>query len=397
MKRNHFGQNLTVAFLLIVFGSSSLCAQQEAGQQQTDEQTAKEYVFTVDRQLDATSVKSQGRTGTCWCFASASFLESELMRMGKGEHDLSEIFVVKNIYNDKARNYVLRQGKANFGEGALAHDCMSAIGRFGVVPEEVYNGLMDGNGRHDHAEMFTVLESVVVAMAKRRNLSKHWDDAFRAVMDVYLGESPQEFSYRGNNYTPQSLAKSLGIDVANYVNLTSYMHHPFGKPFVLEIPDNFSNGSFHNVPIDDLVQTIDRAIEKGYTIAWDGDISERGFSRNKGMAILPKDPNRPDVYTIPGEEIEVTQEMRQETLENFSTTDDHLMHLVGVAHDQKGTKYYIIKNSWGEVGDHNGYLYMSEAYVRLKTVAILVHKDALAEEDDVTTPSDSTVAQDENE
>ena len=340
------------------------------------------YEFTLHKSLDTTDVKSQGSTGTCWCFASTSFIESELMRQDKGEFDLSEMFVVKNAYLNKAHNFLRRQGKTNFGQGALAHDFIRAASDHGLVPESVYDGLDEGAEKHDHAEMFAVLNGMLDGLVKRRRLSDRWPTAFESVTASYLGESPVEFSYEGKSYTPKSFAKHLGFNADDYVNITSFSHQPFGKPFVLEIPDNFSSGLFENVAIDDLVATIDHAIESGYTVAWDGDVSEKGFSKSKGLAVLPVKDNE-DYLKFPGEEIEVDQAMRQETFESHSTTDDHLMHLTGIAHDQNGNKYYLIKNSWGEVGDHDGYLYMSEAYVRMKTVAILVHKDAFKK------PSDS--------
>ena len=345
-----------------------------------EEEKPEPYEFTIKHSVECSDVKSQGRTGTCWCFATTSFIESELLRQDKGEHDLSEIFIVKNVYLNKAHNYIRRQGKTNFGEGALAHDYIRAASQHGLVPESVFDGLDPGQEEHDHAEMFDVLEGMLGGLEKRRRLSKEWPAAFNSVLDVYLGSSPTEFSYQEKDYTPKSFAEHLGFNADDYVNITSFSHHKFGKQFVLEIPDNFSSGLFHNMPIDDLVSTIDTAIKDGYSVAWDGDVSERGFSKSSGLAVLPVE-DRKDYLKYPGEEIEVDQKMRQETFEEHSTTDDHLMHLTGIAHDQDGNKYYLIKNSWGEVGEHDGYLYMSEAYVRLKTVAILVHKDVVGSHD----------------
>ncbi len=334
------------------------------------------YQFEISKSLATSAVKSQGNTGTCWCFASTSFIESELMRQGKGEIDLSEMFIVKNVYLNKAHNFLRRQGKTNFGEGALAHDYIRAASEHGLVPESVYDGLEQGQTKHDHAEMFSVLEGMLNGLVKRRRLSDRWPVAFDSVTSAYLGESPTEFSRDGKTFSPKSFAEHLSFDAKDYVNITSFSHRPFGESFVLEIPDNFSSGLFHNMPIDDLVATIDHAIESGYTVAWDGDVSERGFSKSKGIAVLPA-KGRDDFLKVPGEEIQVDQAMRQSTFEAHSTTDDHLMHLTGIAHDQHGNKYYLIKNSWGSVGDQDGYIYMSEAYVRLKTIAILVHKDAV--------------------
>ena len=355
--------------------SDSSSAEAKVDQAESDEKKEPEpYKFTIESSVDATDVKAQGKTGTCWSFASTSFIESELIREGKGKHDLSEMFVVKNVYLNKAHNFLRRQGKTNFGEGALAHDFIRAASQHGLVPESVYDGLDEGVDKHDHGEMFSVLNGMLEGLVKRRRLSKKWPIAFDSVTSSYLGESPTEFSYEGDSYTPKSFAEKLEFNAKNYVNVTSFSHQPFGEPFVLEIPDNFSSGLFHNMPIDNLVETIDRAIENGYSVAWDGDVSESGFSKSKGLAVLPV-KDRKNYLKYPGDEKTVDQKMRQETFEEHSTTDDHLMHLCGIARDQNGNKYYLIKNSWGEVGDHDGYLYMSEAYVRLKTIAILVHKD----------------------
>ena len=365
------------ALLIVSLLTGPALLAQEDTDQPAEEAKPEKYEFVVDVSLPCTDVESQDRTGTCWSYATASFIESELMRQGRGEHELSEMFIVRNIYRDKATNYILRQGKANFGEGALAHDFINAAGRYGLVPDEAYSGLIDGNQSHDHSEMAAVLQGMLEALTGRRNLSPNWDEAYAAVLDTYLGAAPKEFSYQGQAYTPQTFSAQMGFNADDYLNFTSYTHHPFDRPFVLEIPDNFSNGSFHNVPVDRLVEIIDTALDAGYTVAWDGDVSEKAFSAGSGLAVLPAEGRR-DGLKRPGDEMEVTQEMRQETFEELSTTDDHLMHLVGRAHDQLGNKYYIIKNSWGDgTGPYKGYLYMSEPYVRLKTVAILVHKDAI--------------------
>ncbi len=338
--------------------------------------TVPGYQFEVVKQIECTPVKSQDRTGSCWCFATTSFLESELIRRGKGTHNLAEMFIVKNVYRDKAQNFVLRQGKANFDEGALAHDFVNAVEKYGIVPDEVFTGIVSGD-KHDHGEMVSLLKAIAEAAAKQSHPSARWPQAFSQVLDVYLGTSPAEFSYQGETLTAEGLAKKIDFHSSDYVNLTSYSHHPFHRPFVLEIPDNFSSGSFLNLPIDELIATMDHALENGFTVAWDGDVSEPTFSSSKGLAILPADPKRENPLDSPGPEMAVDQAMRQATLESFNTTDDHLMHVVGIAKDQNGTKYYMIKNSWGEVGPLKGLLYMSEAYARLKTVSLLVHKESL--------------------
>ena len=337
------------------------------------------YKFNIEKSVDCTEVKSQDRTGTCWSFATASFLESEAIRLGKPKLDFSEMYVVRKVYQDKALNYILRQGKANFSQGSLSHDLISIANQYGMVPESVYSGKLEGEKIHNHVEMEAILKGLLDGVRNQKRPSKKWKKAFDAVLDVYLGEAPERFTYEGKSYTPKSFAKSMGINPGEYISFTSYTHHPFYEDFVLEIPDNYSNGSFFNVPIEEMQSIVENAIDQGYSIAWDGDVSEKGFSSSEGIAILPENPKREDLFDIPGKELQVSQELRQETFENYSTTDDHLMHLTGVAKDQNGTKYYLIKNSWGERGDFKGYLYMSEAYFKLKTVAVMVHKDAIPE------------------
>jgi len=251
------------------------------------------YDFQIEKSCSVNPIQSQGTTGTCWCFATASFIESELLRKNKGEHHFSEMFIAKNIYRAKAENYLLRQGKAQFSEGALAHDFLNAIETHGLVPESVYDGLSGDKEKHDHGEMASVLTGMLEALTKRSKLSANWQSAVDGVLDAYLGSSPERFEYQGRSYSPVELAKELGYNREDYVSLTSFTHHPFGKPFVLEIPDNFSNGSFLNLPIDDLVQTIDKAIANGYTVAWDGDVSETGFSSSKDTSMSAKSDRLP--------------------------------------------------------------------------------------------------------
>jgi bleomycin hydrolase len=346
---------------------------------QVDIEAKNTYEFETINSIECTPVKSQDRTGTCWSFATSSFLESEIIRKGKGYHDLSEMFVVRNVYRDKAKNYVLRQGKANFSQGSLSHDLIKVAKKYGVVPESVYSGKLDGAKKHDHSEMEAALKGMLDGILSRKSLSPKWSEAFDCVVDVYLGKMPEEFTVSGKTYTPQSYAESLEINPDDYINITSYTHHPFYSQFVLEIPDNYSNGSFYNVPMAELETIVDNAVKNGYSIAWDGDVSEKGFSAKNGIAVLPADAKREDLFENPGEEIKVTQELRQRTFESYATTDDHLMHLTGIAKDQKGNKYYLIKNSWGEIGNFDGFLYMSEAYFQLKTISVMVHKDAIPE------------------
>ncbi len=352
---------------------------------QTIAQTAG-YNFKLEKALSATPVKNQQNTGTCWSFSTTSFVESELIRIGQGEHDLSEMYTVRQIYLEKALNYIRRQGKAQFSEGSLSHDVINIVRKYGAVPESAFNGLNNGDIKYNHSELEAVLQGMLDGMIKNKgNLSNHWKNAVEAILDVYLGEVPAEFKYNEKSYDAKSFAdKVLKINPNDYIELTSYEHHPFYKACVLEIPDNFSNGFYYNVPLADLEKITDNAVTLGYTVAWDCDVSEKGFSQKNGLAILPakswndmtKDEKKA-AFKVPVPQMEVDQAMRQSTFDNYSTTDDHLMHITGIAKDSKGDSYYQVKNSWGERGEFDGYLYASKAYFQLKTVAVMVHKDAI--------------------
>ena len=361
------------------------------------------YKFTPVVELKATPVKNQASTGTCWCFATTSFIESELLRLGKGEYDLSEMFIVRDNYTDKLNDNYLRQGKGNLGPGSVGHDWMYGFKNYGIVPDEVYNGLNYGSPTHNHGELNAFINAVAAVPVQRKNESEQYHKIVDAILDTYLGKIPENFTYKGVNYTPKSFAASLGINPGDYVEITSFTHFPFYTQGLLEIPDNWRMERYYNVPLDELIQTMDYALHNGYTIAWDGDVSERGFSHSKGVAIFPE-LSKVDNYSTtdrarlekmsPGErseeafkfaspfpEVNVTQEIRQAGFENFTTTDDHLMHLTGIVKDQNGTKYYITKNSWGtDRNTFGGYLNMSESYVRAKTISILVHKNAIPAE-----------------
>lgn len=336
-----------------------------------------QYQFTMTNDCHCTTIKNQQNTGTCWSFATSSFLESELIRMSKQDFDLSEMYFVRQIYLDKAQNYIYRQGKAQFSQGGLSHDVISAFVKAGAVPESVYSGKLPGEYMHDHTEMEKAMKGMLDALTSQSRISSKWASAVNGVLDAYMGSVPATFKMDGKEYTPKSYAQSLGIQPEDYVSFTSYSHHPFYQPFVLEIPDNWSNGSFYNLPMDDLVAIARNAVENGYSVAWDGDVSEKGFSAKNGIAVLPVDEKREDLFSRPGEEVAVSQQLRLETFSNYSTTDDHLMHITGLAKDQNGTRYFYTKNSWGEISPYNGYVYMSEPYFRLKTVALMVNKKAI--------------------
>ncbi len=343
---------------------------------------AQNYQFQNVIDVKSTPVISQDKTGTCWSYATTSFLESEIIRMTGKQIDLSEMFNVRNTYMEKAENYVMRQGSAQFSQGALAHDVLKSAEKYGLVPLEVFKGKDDSEEKHDHTEMEATLKGMLDAYTKTKKLSPKWRKAVNAVLDIYLGENPTEFTFEGKKYTPKSFMAYTKINPKDYVSLTSFTHHPFNESFILNIPDNFSNGSFYNVPIDELVKKVDNALAKGYTISLDCDVSEVGFSAKEGIAVVPvnaEDKEKNFLKEI-SEEIKVTQEFRQQEFENYNTTDDHLMHIVGKVKDQNGNVYYVVKNSWGSTGErigNNGYIYMSVPYLKLKTISVTMHKDAL--------------------
>lgn len=341
------------------------------------------YKFTTIKDNSSTVIKDQCRTGTCWSFATASFIESEILRLGGDKVNLSEMYNVRVTYPKKAMNYVRYQGKTQFGAGSLSHDVMNAIRDYGMIPESVYSGINYGVERHNHGEMDAILEGMVKAIVDKNkgNLTDKWDDAIEAVLDVYLGDVPSDFTYEGKKYTPASFRDAMGVKTDDYINITSFTHHPFYQNFILEVPDNFSQGSFQNVPVEELYAIVVKAINDGYTVAWDADVSEKSFSFRNGMAILPAEGvKKDDLFKKVVSEVKVDQAYRQKGFNSFQTTDDHLMHITGIAKDQNGQEYFIIKNSWGQNNPFGGHQYISTAYFKGKTISVLLHKDALSKE-----------------
>ena len=358
------------------------------------------YQFTEVVTVPATPVKNQAATGTCWCFATTSFMESELLRMGKGTYDLSEMFIVRQKYKNQLQDNYLRRGNGNIGQGSLSHTFMNAYRQVGIVPEEVYTGINYDSERHNHSEMVRYMHAIADVAVKTKQRSPEYDKLIANLFDTYLGKLPEKFTYKGKEYTPKSFAESLGLNMDDYIELTSFTHHPYYVKFDVEVPDNWEHSLMYNLPLDEMMETVDYALTNGYTVCWDGDVSEKGFSFTNGVAINPEVKKVEDLsntdrarfeklgekerleevfkFERPYPEIKVTPEVRQAGFESFVTTDDHLMHVTGITKDQNGTKYYITKNSWGtDRNKFGGYLNMSESFGRAKTIYVMVHKDAI--------------------
>ena len=359
--------------------------------------------FTVVKENPITSIKNQNQAGTCWCYSSLAFIESELLRMGKGEYDFSEMFIVHNTYLDRAEKAVRTHGDVSFAQGGSFYDVLYGMEAFGLVPEaEMRPGVMYGMELSNHNELTAVSNAVVDAIAKGNHRSLQsspdgemlWKKSIEAIHDIYLGERPETFVYEGKEYTPKSFYESLGLDASDYVSLTSFTHYPFYTSFALEIPDNWRWAQSYNLPIDELMEVFDNAIMEGYTIAWGSDVSEKGFTR-QGTAVLPDDSKGTDLQgsdmakwlnlteeekkntPMPSSQKWCTQQERQLAYDNWETTDDHGMQIYGIATDQNGTEYYMVKNSWGEAGTYKGLWYVTKAFVRYKTMNIVVHKNAI--------------------
>lgn len=359
------------------------------------------FEFTDIKVIPTTSVKDQNKSGTCWCFSSLSFFEDELLRKTGKEYDLSEMFVVNHCYSDKADKYVRTDGKVNFAQGGSGFDVPYVWERYGAVPEEVYSGLQYGENKHVHGELDAALKAYLQAVVAKPNkkLTTAWRKGLKGILDAYFGEVPETFEYKGKTYTPKTYAESLGLDMKDYVALTSFTHHPFYTQFAVEVPDNWLWGQYWNVPMDELKAIVDNAIDKGYTVVWAADVSEGGFKWTDGVALMPKGKTEGDMtdtelsrwvklsdkdrqndkydFKGPVEEIVVTQELRQEMFDNQETTDDHGMEIVGIAKDQNGNRYYKVKNSWDTNQVYDGFFYVSEPYFLAKTVDILVNREAI--------------------
>lgn len=348
-------------------------------------------------------VRDQNKSGTCWCFCTTSFLEDEVMRKGGPELDLSEMFSVRHCYDDKAKKYVSMDGTINFAQGGAAADVIYVLRNYGVVPESVYSGLNYGEEKHNHYEMADALQAYLKAILKKgnKNLSSAWKKGYDGILDAYFGELPTEFTVDGKKFTPKSYAEYLDLNPDDYINITSFTHHPFYQPFALEIADNWLWDQSQNVPIEELKAIVDNAIDTGYSVVWAADVSEGGFKWRQGYALLPEKKTGADLegselsrwvqlsdkdreaatFDIKGpvKEQKVTQESRQKMFENKETTDDHGMVIVGIAEDQEGNRYYKVKNSWDTNQLYGGYFYVSEPYFLAKTMSIMVNKESIPE------------------
>jgi bleomycin hydrolase len=392
-------KKIYISFLFL--GFSAVASAQFGYTEPVKNAEGSEYQFTKLALLDATPVQEQGQTGTCWSFSALSFFESELIRMGTKNPDLlAEMFVVRKAYESKAEKFIRMDGKINFSEGGAFHDIPYVIRNYGIVPLDVYSGLNYGTTSHDHSELFEVLngglQGVLTTTKNGKTLTTSWMTALNGILDAYLGKDIKEFDYKGKKYTPKSYAKAIGLNMDDYVSLTSFTNHGMYEKCSLAIPDNWAWGESYNVGLNDMFDACEYAVKNGYSVAWGADVSEKGFSFRNGLGIVPEDPSTIEVsgkdnknfsnggadrtsnaFQTPVKELTITPELRQKGYDQKTTTDDHGMHIVGLYKDQKGTRYFLVKNSWGTSNYPKGFLYVSENYFKYKTINIYLHKDGV--------------------
>jgi bleomycin hydrolase len=350
------------------------------------------YEFHSVKDIEALPVISQDETGTCWSFSTTSFLEAEIIRLTGKKTDLSEMYNVRNTYLDKAENYVMRQGKAQFGEGGLNHDVINSARKYGIVPESNFTGKNSPDLQFNHSKMVAELEAIVKkAVAETPKKYPNWKADYAAILDTYMGKFNEDEKITLQNLTidnkiesnqkaltPKQFLVTTKLNLDDYVTITSFTNEPYYSKFILSIPDNFANGYMYNVPLDEFIQNIDNALDNGYTLALDSDVSEPTFSGKDGIAVIPE--NEEDSKSILSEikpEKKITPEFRQAEFENFNTQDDHLMHIVGKVADQKGNQYYKVKNSWGTKSGKDGFIYISIPYMKLKAISVMLNKNGL--------------------
>jgi bleomycin hydrolase len=365
--------NKFLKLLILLILVSTLANSQETG-----------YIFTMKKELACTPVKNQNATNTCWCFSGISMFESELLRTGKKPYDLSEMFIVRHTYEKKAQMYARMHGSSTFAGGGEYGDLLNGCREVGLVPDIAYPGLNYGETKHNHSEMDASLKGFMDAVIKSPRLTTAWFGGLNGILDAYLGKIPDNFVYDGKTYTPVSFMKELGINPDDYVLISSFSHHPYYKPFMLELPDNWAAGLFYNLPLDELMQVIDNSVTTGYSVGWSSDVSDKGFSMKQGVAVIPEknwnemtEEETSKVFNGPHPEKIITQEIRQKEFDNFSTTDDHGMHIIGLANDQAGNTFYKVKNSWGVTGKYDGFIFVSKSYLMMRTTNIMVNKNAI--------------------
>ncbi len=379
----------TVSFAVaILFVSLALAQDDLINKLKNNKSENSPYQFTITKNVECTSIKNQASSGTCWSYSGISFLESEMIRMGKKPMDLSEIFIVRNAYVERAKQYILWSGNTGWGDGAELHDVLQMFKKYGTVPQEVYGGLQYGATKNDFDEMQNILKAILEATIKNPNgkISPAATIAFQSTLDAFLGKAPEEFIYQGKKYTPKSFSDEvIGINADDYIELSNYPDYTYYTQFVLPMPDNWSHSQAYNVKMEEITQIIDNALNNGFSVAWSTDVSEPYFSWKNGVAFVP-DMNLNEITKetklfdkiLP--EKSITETLRNEALNNLSTTDDHGMHIIGFAKDQNGKEYYIVKNSWGESNDYQGFLYVTKAFVQYKSTSIVVHKNAITQE-----------------
>ena len=376
--------------LTVVIGSQVALAQDilvNSLKVNASDKSKESFKFTDVINLANTSVKNQGSSGTCWSYSGNSFLESEMIRIGKQPIEISQIFTARNAYVEKGKNYVRMHGAVTLGDGGSLHDVTNMLKKYGAVPQEVYTGLNYGTAKNKFAEMAALTEGLLVAAVKNPNgeLTPNWIKAYEAVIDSYLGQVPQNFNYKGKNYTPQSFAKEVvGLNPDEYIEFSSYSNAPYYTKTMLMVPDNWSFDMIYNVRLNDMTDIIDNALKNGYTVAWATDVSEKSFSWKNGVAYVPTKKvdemtaeEKENMFNGPKPEMDITEEVRQKAFDNYQTTDDHGMHIVGVSKDQDGKEYYIVKNSWGATNDYKGYLYVTKNFIKYKSTALMVNKGAI--------------------
>lgn len=352
----------------------------DKAKKKAEDDLKNDTVYTLIKAIPATPVKNQAMTGTCWCFSTTSLVESQLLKNSAAEIDLSEMYSVRNTYIDKAKNYLLRQGKTQFGEGALGHDLINAITKYGAMPEEVYSGLKPGQTQHNHQELVSSLKKYLDTVLRMANVPADWQTGYTKILDSMLGAPPEKFKYQGKEYTPKIFAETvLKFNADDYVYITSFTHHPYYAPFIVEVPDNFSNGAYYNLPLEEMLQVTKDALSSGYSVMWDADVSNEGFQQKMGAAVnfvnLPGNLKRKgDLLSGEAKEGKWDAATRQQLFENLTTQDDHLMHIVALEKTKTGASFFRVKNSWGDVGPYHGYINVSEGYFAINTITLIIPK-----------------------